>query len=250
MADKVTDAILDALKQSLSEPGEQRLYKSGKLDGLFAGRGGVNGEAAARALREDLLEVVRTEIKGKTTIEWVRSTPKVFEYLQEHESPVQVLKDLQAILQVNREHVPMWLAEMQAELKSMTSRLSEETQRWSHRLDSLSEQINAALRRSETTPPIVSESAAADAPWAQDALAYLDKRRSGGMNGECPLPELFAFLHGRDPEISLTAFHDRLRRLRDRRALRLLPFPGQAGEIPEPEYALLDGPSLLYYASR
>src|SRR2546421_715129 len=50
--DKEIEALVDALKLALAEPGEQRLYKSGKLDGLFAGRVGVNGEAAARALRE------------------------------------------------------------------------------------------------------------------------------------------------------------------------------------------------------
>jgi hypothetical protein len=48
----------------------------------------------------------------------------------------------------------------------------------------------------------------------------------------------------------VTDFHERLRRLRDRRALNLLPFSGSPNEIPEPEYALLDGVDLLYYAAR
>src|SRR5438067_1451323 len=72
MADKTLETLLDALKQALTEPKEQPLYKSGKLAGLFPGRTGSNGEAAARAVREGLLDVVRTETRGKTVIEWVR----------------------------------------------------------------------------------------------------------------------------------------------------------------------------------
>src|SRR3954452_12143973 len=51
MPDRVTEVLTAALKQALADhPAEQRLYKSGKLEGLFPGRGGAGGEAAARAL--------------------------------------------------------------------------------------------------------------------------------------------------------------------------------------------------------
>ena len=49
--EKVKATLVDALKQAASQPGEQRLYKSGKLDGVFPGRTGVNAEAAAQELR-------------------------------------------------------------------------------------------------------------------------------------------------------------------------------------------------------
>ena len=248
--DKVTETLLDALKLALAEPGEQRLFKSGKLAGLFAGRGGVNGEAAAQALREGLLEVVRTESKGRATIEWVRITPRAMEFLHTRESPVQALKDLRTVLQTNREAVPLWLAEMRRELQALGSWLAEEAQRWTHRLDALSGQVETALRRAEASGPELPDGAGTETPWAVDALAYLDHRRTGGATGECPLPELFAALRDRYPDLSVNAFHDRLRRLHDRRALRLLPFTGPASDIPEPEYALLDGASLFYYVSR
>ena len=48
MTDRVTEVLIAALKQALADPAAAwRLYKSGKLDGLFPGRGGVGGEAAA-----------------------------------------------------------------------------------------------------------------------------------------------------------------------------------------------------------
>jgi hypothetical protein len=248
--DKATEVLIDALKQCLADPAEQRLFKSGKLDGLFAGRTGAKGEAASRALGEGLLEVVRSETKGKTTTEWVRLTPRAMEFLHAHESPVQALKDLQVVLQVNQERVPLWLLEMQRELQALTAKLGEESERWTHRLESLGKQVEEALRRAESGAPRLSESAVVDAPWAMDALTYLDQRRGAGANGACPLPELFNAVRLKHPELSVTDFHDRLRRLRDRRALNLLAFAGAASDIPEPEFALLDGAAVLYYASR
>jgi hypothetical protein len=248
--DKIPEALVQALKQSLTEDGEQPLFKSGKLDGLFSSRSGANAEAAARAVRDGLLEVIRTETKGKTSIEWVRLTPRGMDFLHDQESPVQALKDLLAVLQVNRESVPLWLTEMQRELQSLGQRLTDEAQRWTHRLEALSQQVEEALRRADVAEPQLSDGAIADAPWAAEALAYLDRRRVAGAKDACPLPELFAALREKSPELSVTDFHDRLRRLRDRRALRLLPFTGQPSDIQEPEYALLDGATLLYHVTR
>jgi hypothetical protein len=241
---------VDALKLALAEPGEQPLFKTGKLAGLFASRGGVSGEAAAQAREKGLLEVVRTESKGKTTIEWVRTTPNTVEFLHQRESPVQALRDLQIVLQTNRDAVPLWLAEMRRELQNLASRLADEAQRWTHRLDALSGQVEAALRRAEAAGPQLPDGAAADAPWALDALAYLDHRRTAGATDDCPLPELFAALRRGSPDLSVNAFHDGLRRLHDRRALRLVPFTGPPSGIQEPEYALLDGANLFYCVSR
>jgi hypothetical protein len=248
--DKVTETLVEALKAALAEPREQPLFKSGKLAGLFGSRSGVNAEAAAQALGERLLEVVRTESKGKTTIEWVRITPRAVEFLHEQESPIQALRDLRTVLQTNREAVPLWLAEMRRELQVLGGRLAEEAARWTHRLDALSGQVEAALRRAEAAGPQLPDGTESAAPWALEALAYLDHRRTGGATSDCPLPELFAALRDAYPDLSLSAFHDCLRRLHERRALRLLPFTDPPSEIKEPEYALLDGANLWYYVSR
>jgi hypothetical protein len=248
--DQVVETLIEAFKLALAQPGEQRLFKSGKLEGLFTNRTGVNAEAAERAVREGLLEVVRTETKGKTVTEWVRLTPRALEFLHDHESPVQALRDLQAVLQVNRAQIPLWLTEMQRELQTLTQRLTDEAERWTQRLESLCQQVDAALKRCESAPVPMPPGAEVEAPWAAEALVYLDHRRVAGATGDCPMPELFAALRERHPDLSVTGFHDRLRRLRDRGALRLLPFPGPADQIPEPEYALLEGVTLLYLVGR
>ena len=52
--DKLTLVLIDALKQAVTQPGEQRLFRSGKFPGVFPGRAGLNAEAAAQALRDGL----------------------------------------------------------------------------------------------------------------------------------------------------------------------------------------------------
>jgi hypothetical protein len=247
--DKVTEALVQALKQALAEPGEQRLFKSGKLAGLFPGRTGANGDAAALALRDDLLEVVRTETRGKTTIEWVRLTPRGVNFLHDHESPVRVLEELRGLLQMTRDGVPAWLADLQRQVQELGNRLAEDVQRLTQRLDALGRRVDEALRRADAGPPLP-DGTTSGVPWALDALTYLDRRRTSGAPGDCPLPELFAALREQHAELSLPAFHDGLRRLRDRRALRLLPAPDPSQPLPEPEYALLDGTAVLYHVAR
>jgi hypothetical protein len=248
--DKAHLSLIDALKQALAEPGEQRLYRSGKLPGLFATRTGANAEAAARALRDGLLEVVRSEVKGKLTVEWVRLTPAGVSFLHAHESPRAVLEELHGALQTTKAGVPVWLEGMQREVQALSGRLAEEMDRLLHRLNALAQRVEEALRRAEGGGPALANGVAAAVPWAADVLTYLDRRRDSGAGGGCPLPELFAALHARHPALSLTEFHDGLRRLGDYKAVALAPFTGPPEQLTEPEYALLDGATVLYYASR
>jgi len=246
--DKATEVLLEALKQALAEPGEQRLYRSGKLDGLFASRSSASGEAASRAVRDGLLEVIRTEVKGKTTTEWVRLTPRGVDFLHEHESPLRALQDLRAVLQANREGMPVWLVDVQGQLQALSRQLAQEVQRWSHRLDALSQQVEQALARLEevAAPP----NGRVGVTWGTEALAYLDRRRASGAPGDCPLPELFAALRERGVELSIAAFHDGLRHLHEGKGLHLAPFTGSLSDLPEPEYALPEGTTMWYYAGR
>jgi hypothetical protein len=249
-ADKITDALVRALKEALAEPGEHRLFKSGKLAGLFPGRTGTNAEAAARALRDGLLEVARTEMKGKTAVEWVRLTPAGVEFLGAHESPRRAVEQLREVLQAAREGLPAWQQEVRAELKALGDRLEEETRRFGQRLEALTRQAEAALARLEQEQARLPDGVAGSVPWAHDALGYLENRRTGGAAGDCPLPELFAALQRQHADLSVTAFHEGLRRLQEGRAVRLLPFAAPAAELPQPEFALYDRSAVFYYVAR
>jgi hypothetical protein len=244
--DKVTSALVEALKQALTQPGEERLFRSGKLPGLFAGRTSVNAEAAARGLREGLLEVVRTDIKGKTAVEWVRLTPRGVRFLHDHESPVQALSELRDALRTTQEGVPALLAEIRQALDAVGIRLTEEVQAVAHRLDALARRVDETLER-VAAPPLSDETLRA-VPWAKEALAHLDRRRESGQVAPCPLGELFLAVKEPHDELTVTDFHLGLRRLHDRGVVRLLPYEGADG-LPEPEYALLDGAVTYYYAT-
>lgn len=246
--DRITAILLTALKQALAEPAEQRLYRSGKLAGLFPGRAGVNVEAATVALRDGLLEVTRTETKGKSSIEWVRITPKGVAYLHEQESPIELLREIRAALGTTMQGVPLWLADIRMELQNLERQIGQHAQKYLQYLDALQQRVDEALRRAAAAPPSVPNGLADRVPWAADALNYLEQRLGAG-GGSCPLPELFAAIRDRHSDLSLPVFHDGLRHLHQRRALTLLP--ADAGmPLPEPEHALVDGDAVFYYATR
>jgi hypothetical protein len=246
--DKVTQALLEALRQALEAGGERRLYRSGKLDGLFPSRAGAAGEAARQALRTNLLQVVRTETRGKVEIDWVRLTPAGVDYLHDHESPVAALHDLRQALRANQQAVPLWLEEMHSTLRHLEGRLSEDAGRWRQRLEALERRVEEALRRLEAAAPLLPPDVLEAHPWAVDALEYLDRRRAGGA-ADCPLSELFSAVVRDHPSLSVPAFHEGLRKLHERRALQLRP-ASDPDDTPPAEYALLLGANLCQYAQR
>jgi hypothetical protein len=250
MSERADEHLLGALKRALAEPGDHRLYKGGKLAGLFASRHGPAGDAAAAAIRDGLFEVVRTDVKGKITTEWVRLTPTGVDYLHDHESPLAVLRELRSALGGARDGVPVFLGQMQQQWQAFSAQMIEQMRAMLKRLEVLSERVEEALRRADAIGPKLPDGVAETVPWAVEALGYLDRRKNSGAVDGCPLPELFAAVRRATPELSLGDFQTGLRRLGDHRALTLLPFEGSAEKLPEPEFALLDGACVLYYAAR
>ncbi len=110
------------------------------------------------------------------------------------------------------------------------------------------------MRRLEQSAPLLPPEIAEAHPWAIDVLNYLDRRHlaagpsTNGDATDCPLPELFAALVRQRPDLSVSTFHEGLRRLHERRLLHLRPAASLA-DLPQPEYALLDGAVVLYYAA-
>ena len=250
MGDRSSETLITALKHALVEPGERRLFRSGKLPGLFASKTGVTAEVAFQALRDGLFEISRTETKGKITIDWVKITPKGVEFLHAHESPLAVLRELKATLRTTRAGVPIWLDGIQLQFQTFTNGMQDELRRVVQRLDALAERVEEALRRADAIGLTVAPGVSASVPWAVEALEYLDRRRFGGAAGDCPMPELFAAIRRGRPDLSVIEFQDGLRRMSENKALRLLPFGAGNGSMPEPEYIMCEGPDLLYYVGR
>lgn len=236
-----TEVILDAVRVAVAAPGEHRLFRAGKLPGLFPSRAGSAAEAAVQALRDGLLETVRTETRGKVVTEWVTATPKAVGFVHEHDSPKSVLRELREVLQATRAGVPVWLDESRQELAALSTRFETRAAAMLDRFDRLADRVEAALRRAEASNPVVGPGVSGVVPWAVAAMEYLDRRR-----GQCPLPELFAAVLDRHPDLSLIEFHAGLRRLHDARAVRLTT----SDDMPEPEYAIVVDGQLMYAAGR
>jgi hypothetical protein len=245
--DKTQLLVLDALKEGTARPGEVRLYRRGKLPGLFPARTRQHAEAASQAVRDGLIEIVRTEANGKVVVEWARVTPKGIDYLLQHESPARALEELREALRLNEQGMPAWVAEMRQRLDELSRHVLGEVEVMRQRLDQLAQRVGSALEQIEhaNTPaaPVPL------APWAADALRYLDERRQTLPDPRCPLSELFAALQARMIDLSLKDFHVGLQQLHERGLVTLRPHEGDT-PAPEPEYALLDAAAVYHYATR
>lgn len=246
-AQKQETLILDALRQAIRETGEHRLFRSGKLAGLFPSRVGTSAEAALRALSEGLLETVRTEVKGRAVIEWARATPRGVTFLHDHESPNGALRELIAAVADARAGVPGWLNESRQAIARLAEQVEQQGSELQQRLDTLSDRLEAALRRSEAAVACSAHPGSSIVPWATEALAYLDRRASVGKSDSCTLEELFEALLSSFPELSLSDFHDGLRRLHDVRAVRL--FSSEMA-LANPEFAMIVGAEMCDSVSR
>ncbi len=240
--DPVHAILLEALRTAARQDGELRLYRSGKLPGLLPARTAAHVQAATQAVRDGLIEVVRTETRGKTTVEFIRVTPRAIDYLLQHDSPARAMDELRDALAVNAEHLPAWIADLRQELDALSRRLLDEVTRIGQRLDRLAAHVEAVLEKS------AQQQKTAPAPWTHAAIDYLTRRPQTTGQPLCPLPELFAALTGRHGDLSIRDFHAGLRRLQEDGLVQLLPHTAADGP-PEPEFALPDGSAVLYYAA-
>ncbi len=248
-SERSSDILLAALRRALADAGEHRLFKSGKFDGLFPSRNGLSGDAAAEALRQCYLETVRTELKGRVSIEWVRLSPAGVEFIYRHDSPRAVLEEMRALMSDARSGVPRWLNAILGEMQKLSKAFGDEMQRYMQRLDGLTGRIEEAIRRSEAGVTLLADPMQALVPWGVDALSFLDRRKQSGTTEPCPLPDLFSTVRKAHPLLSVADFQKGLKRLADARAITLLPYAGN-GRIPQPEHAIPDGAHMLYLVAR
>jgi hypothetical protein len=241
MTERLTPLIVEALRTATMNPGEHRLYRAGKTPGLFPNRAGLSGEAAQEALRAGLLEEARAEVRGKSTVQWVRATPQGIQFLQDKESPLSALNDLRELLKNASDALPPWAAGLGDKVESLCRQLQEEAAEWTKQLDSMGQRVEEALRRAD-----LAKTKKPAAGLGANILAYLDRRGTLPVEAACTLPELFAALQAASPGLSIKAFHEELLRLRDGQAIQLIPFSGELGDLPEPEYALPEG-SMTYW---
>ena len=245
-APRRNELVLDALKNALAQPGEHRLFQSGKFPGLFPSRTGPSSEAALFAIKLGLFETTRTEAKGRLIVEWVRITPKGVSYAHDRASPKAVLRELREVLGETRAGLPLWMAEMRGEIAGLAAKFELRSRELTQQLDQLSRSVEAAIRRAEVSSTKLSGELVQLVNWGESALEYLDRREKAGANGDCPLRELFEALRETSPGLTVPDFHRGLKHLHENRAVQLV----SGFEAPDPEYSLLMGAELCGCARR
>ncbi|HMP03693.1 MAG TPA: hypothetical protein PKD86_15855 [Gemmatales bacterium] len=245
MTPRQTELLVQALKSTLGQTEALPLFRHGKTGGLFA-KGADEEAAAQHALAHGLLVAVRSEARGKTAVDWVEITPRGVQFLQQHESPKEVLAELLAALDAQSAGMPRWAADLKAQLQALSHRLATYLEQQEQAFERLRRRAEEALRR-VAPPPAHSQPLAA---WQLDVLDHLDRCQATGVQRECGLAQLFGELRQAHPHLNVTELHEGLLQLRDRAAVRLVPFAGPISDLAEPEFALLDGNQIYHAAER
>jgi hypothetical protein len=229
MADRSTQLVLEALQRAASQPGGTPLLgKNALFPSTAAGKA-----AAQHCLVEKLLQIIRTETRGKTKVEVCQLTSAGLAYLVDQSSPRQVLEGLVQALEARQDQVDALVAvarQAREELKE---------------LHASAEKVLDQLKKELVARPAVTP----QPKQLQDAiLTHLDMWQAAGALDDFPLPELYDRVN-RAATMTIGQFHDALRTLCEQKRIYLHPWTGPLYSLPHPEYALLIGHQVAYYAS-
>ena len=223
MADRSMQLLLDALTRAASAPaGLPLVGKNALFPATAAGK-----EAAQRCKDQRLLHVIRSEGKGKSSVEICRLTEQGMALLLEQTSPRQVLAGFIDALEARQNQLDALVAaarQTREELKELHAALTP---------------VLACLAE----PP-----AAPQANIPETILTHLDMWQAAGALDDLPLPELYERVNRVSP-LSIGQFHDALRTLIEAKQLYLHPWTGPLYALPQPQFALLVGHQVAYYAS-
>ncbi len=257
VADKITHQIIDALTQLAAEPSGLPLYASKNEPGLFPNAASAKA-AAQKCLADDLVCVAGTDTHGKTPRELYTLSEKGWEYLLAAVNPKQVLEDFVRVLESRQGEVSELLntarrmADNLQGLKAAVARVLPTVGQTkftlpANRVESLavaSANANTQSRHEHATPTAVLEATPAT-ELAPAILAYLADH---AQPTDCTLPELFRALSLTDT-FTIGEFHDCLRTLYAEGRVSLPAWTGPLYALPEPQFALLIGHGIAYYAS-
>lgn len=235
MAESSSNLIAKALERSLAASDGLPLFAAKNANGLFPNVS-AGKEAAQQARSAGLIRVLRTESKGKATLEYCSLTEKGLAFLLEESSPRPVLEAICKAIESCQERIDSWI---------------ESVNQNRHYLDGLrghAERVLNHLQMPETILPPWAKNGHAIDPQAK-IMELLRSWQESGKIGDYPLPELYEKTRTAWAKLTVGEFHDALRELHGRRAIYLHPWTGPLHELPCPAAGLLVGHEIAYYAS-
>lgn len=235
MAESSSNLIIRALERCITASEGLPLLAGKNASGLFPANP-AGKEAAQEARSAGLLRVLRTEVKGKSTLEYCSLTEKGLAFLLEQSSPRPVLEAILQAIDACKSRINAWIADVNDSHKYLEG------------LRGLAERVLDHMQKPEASLP----------PWARNGHAHDPQLRivellrtwqSARKIGDYPLPELYEQARAGCPKLTLGQFHDALRALHNRREVYLHPWTGPLHELPHPASSLLVGHEIGYYAS-
>lgn len=238
LADRKMRLLVDGLLRAAAEPAGQPLHGTKASPGLFAD-GAAAKQMAQYCKEAGLVQILRTEKKGKTTHEICTITEKGIAYLVSELSPKAVLEEFVRAVEARRRQVEE-VVEVARHCQATFAALKTQVER-------VLTQVKPAVPLPSTTVPPHSNG---PGPWKTDVLTYLTHWPASHPNEDCPLPELYQQARQTAPALTIGQYHDGLRQMHEQGQVYLHPWTGPLYEIPQPAYALLVGHAVAYYASR
>ncbi|MCS6866314.1 MAG: hypothetical protein RMJ56_10850 [Gemmataceae bacterium] len=286
MADKLTHQIIDALTRAAAAPNGLPLYAAKADPGLFPTTTSAKS-AAQKCLTEELIGVVGRDPRAKTPRDLYGLTDKGWEFLLAAVNPKQVLEDFVRVLETRQGEVGELLdtarrmADSLQGLKNAVTRVLPvvEAARMPKpppdRPTAVAEPIHGTCHERPRSHPRASAGGAtgvavsangdhsanggpgvtvSEVPtavglsqnWSAAIVARLTEHTGPT---DCTLPELYRALVVSSPAPSIGEFHDCLRQLHAAGTIALHSWTGPLYAIPEPQFALLVGHGIAYYAS-
>lgn len=224
MADTSSETMIAGLSRALTDPSVDLLHGHREQIGLFPSN--ASGRKAAQQCKDaGFLKVVRTEKRGRSTLEHCVLTKEGARHLLTHTESHQILEDFVRAVELRESQLDTLLEHTQ-QLQAEMRQLSQSACAYLHHL-------NGGNSSSDL----------------QETLLQMLQQRQQRATGDCPLPELFANLREKDAQLTIGKFHDALRQLTQQEVIYLHPWTGPLYEMPDPRCALLIGHEIAYYAS-
>jgi len=249
LADASQSLLLEGLTHAAAEPGGVPLLASRGAAGLFAAN--AAGKRAAVRCRDDgLVQVLRTETRGKSSQEICAITEKGLALLLQEANPRQLLESFVEALDARRTQMAQLLdsaRQSQDYLETLRGHAEKVLAKLHRPCESSAlfaiHKNGANGKHHETATVMVAD------PGAAAVLDHLRRWNDAARLGDCPLPEIFRVAKEAKPGTTIGQFHDLLRRLHEERRIYLHPWTGPLYELPEPAVALLTGHEVAFYAS-
>jgi hypothetical protein len=239
----VEDLVQEALQRALADAVPRRLHGSKAKPGVFLSSSAACKAAAARCIAEGLIRQQGEERTGRTTAPLYTIAPAGVAYVIER-SPVE------SLLAATRDGAKRTMGVV-AECQEILAGVRRQTEGLLEAVAAVAARIRPA-DLSRVLDQWKGSAAAAVTPPPHDAaptlLTLVREHRGRSAIQPLPLPELYRAARARLPHLTMGQFHDALRQLVAERSLRLLPYTGAMYQLGEPEYGLLQGREVMYYA--